>query len=126
MELSKIFLRKLGKEKKFGNVTVKKEIKDLTPYVKIVETDDGERLIVCSKCGHCYGDYRENYKLNCLMFDQDPKKIHPGDQKITKDWMVYREFYCPGCGTQVEVEATPPGMPILSNIQPNWKEREKK
>ncbi len=31
------------------------------------------------------------------------------------DWYTLREFYCPGCGTQVEVETTPHGTPILRN-----------
>jgi len=31
--------------------------------------------------------------------------------------MIYREFYCPGCGSQIEVEATPSCAPILHNIE---------
>jgi len=108
-----------GTEEKIETVVVKKDIMNLTPYVKIIETDQGRRLCFCSRCGHCYCDSSENFKLTCLIFDRDPKEIHPGDQKITKDWMIYREFYCPGCGAQVEVEATPPGTPILNNIDLN-------
>ena len=60
-----------------------------------------------------YGDKSENFKLNCLVYEQDPKEIHPGKLGPDTEWTVYREFYCPGCGTQVEVEVTPPGTPIL-------------
>jgi len=29
----------------------------------------------------------------------------------------HREFYCPGCGTQVETEYLPPGHPITHDIE---------
>jgi acetone carboxylase gamma subunit len=31
--------------------------------------------------------------------------------------MIYREFYCPQCGAQIEVEGVPEGIPILNNIK---------
>ena len=88
----------------------------LTPYVDIVRRD-GKLVSVCTVCGFDYGDAKENSKLNCKVYERDPKEIQPGRLGPDKDWMVYREFYCPGCGTQVDVEAISPGMPILHNIQ---------
>jgi len=49
-----------------------------------------------------------------LIYERDPKEIHPGKLGPDRDWTVYREFYCPGCGTQIEVEVTPPWTPILN------------
>ena len=104
-------------KEKNGKKTAHKELFDLTPYVKIVENGEGKKLAICSKCEHEHGNAQDNFKLHCLIYDQDPKEIQPGEMGPDKDWMIYREFYCPGCGTQVEVEATPPGMPILHSIE---------
>jgi acetone carboxylase gamma subunit len=95
----------------------KKEILKLTPYVNITEDEEGKKMAECSRCGYVYCDPKENYKLYCLVYGRDPKEIQPGDLGPDKDWMIYREFYCPGCGSQVDVEATPPGTPILHNVE---------
>ena len=94
-----------------------KDILDVTPYVKIVEDDKGEKISVCSQCGQRYGRAEENYKLYCLVYERDPKEIFPEFLAPDKDWMIFREFYCPGCGTQVDMEATPQGMPILHDVK---------
>jgi acetone carboxylase gamma subunit len=35
------------------------------------------------------------------------------------EWMELREFYCPGCFALLEVEAVPPGYPVLFDFQPD-------
>jgi len=97
-----------------GNV---KDFLDLTPYVKVVEDEKGKKFAVCSICEYVYCDASRNYKIDCLVYDRGPKEIQPGRLGPDPDWMIYREFYCPGCGTQVCVEATPPGSPILHDIE---------
>jgi acetone carboxylase gamma subunit len=69
---------------------------------------------VCRKCNFGYCKSNENFKLYCLIYERDPKEIHPGKLGPDPEWTVYREFYCPSCGTQVEVEVTPPGTPIFN------------
>jgi len=96
-----------------------KDILEVTPYVKIVENGDGEKISVCSQCGHQYGRAEENYKLYCLVHERDPKEVFPEYLAADKDWMIFREFYCPGCGTQVDMEATPQGTPILQDVKLN-------
>jgi acetophenone carboxylase len=32
-------------------------------------------------------------------------------------WVRIVEFYCPGCGTQIETEYLPPGHPITHDIE---------
>lgn len=95
----------------------KKLLLHLMPAVDVVEDESGKKWAVCSKCGYTYCDANENFKLYSLIYDRDPKEIQPGYLGPHKDWMIYREFYCPGCGVQSDVEATPPGTPILHNIQ---------
>ncbi len=94
-----------------------KTIMELTPYLNIVEDSKGEIWIACSKCDTIYCEPNENYKYYALVRERDPAEVQPGRLAFDKNWVVYREFYCPGCGTQIEVEAVPPGWPILSNYQ---------
>ena len=71
----------------------------------------------CTKCGFGYGRAEENYKLYSLVYERNPAEIQPAHFAYPADWCVYREFYCPGCGTQIEVEATVPGTPIVHNVR---------
>jgi len=34
-------------------------------------------------------------------------------------WNTIREFYCPGCMSQLEVEAVPPDYPIIFDFLPD-------
>lgn len=95
----------------------KQLVGELTLYVNIIENENGDKVAVCSKCGFAYCDASENFKLYCLVYERSPEEIHPGILCPNKEWTVYREFYCPGCGTQVEVETTPPGTPIFNNYK---------
>jgi N-methylhydantoinase B/oxoprolinase/acetone carboxylase alpha subunit len=94
-----------------------KDIVELTPYVKIVEDEKGDKYAVCSQCGHVHCKADENFKLHALISDRDAKEIHKKHQAADPDWMIYREFYCPGCGSLVEVEGTPSCCPILYNVE---------
>ena len=121
---SEAFREELKEEEEFSKrelepleVKIKRVISELTYYTNLIENDEGRVFIVCNKCNHIYCEAKENFKLYCLIYEHDPGEIHQGELAPSKDWAVYREFYCPGCGTQVEVEATPPGTPILQNYQ---------
>jgi acetone carboxylase gamma subunit len=94
-----------------------RDVVALTPYVKIVEDDKGEKFAVCSQCGHAYCKADENFKLHALIYDRNAQDIHKKHQAADPDWMVYREFYCPGCAAMVEVEGTPSCCPILHNVE---------
>ena len=119
------FQTELEKEEKFaregadpiGEVKVKRECCELTPYVKVVEDETGRKVTMCGECGFGYGDADENFKLFSLIYERAPDEIHDGTLSPDKEWCIYREFYCPGCGAQIEVEATPPGTPIVHSIK---------
>lgn len=96
---------------------VKREIMNPTPYIKIIEDLEGRRVAVCSKCGFAYCEAKEDFKLYALIYERDPADIYPEHLAPDKDWAMYREFYCPGCGAQVEVEQCPPGMPIIQEAK---------
>ncbi len=75
---------------------------------------------VCRVCSHDFGSARENYKLGALVHDRDPREIHQSiidperyEYTFSPDPAYCRilEYYCPGCGTQIETEYLPPGHP---------------
>ncbi|HEY4740103.1 MAG TPA: acetone carboxylase subunit gamma [Candidatus Acidoferrales bacterium] len=78
---------------------------------------------LCNRCGRTLGPARENYKKGCLLYERDPREIHPpivtGSFNFSPDplWVRIVEFYCPGCGTQIETEYLPPGHPITHDIE---------
>lgn len=80
-------------------------------------------LWLCNRCGRELGSARENYKKGCLLFDRDPREVHPaivpGSFSFSPDplWVRIIEFYCPGCGVQMETEYLPPGHPITNDIE---------
>ena len=99
--------------------------KILLPYglhLYIVEKEDKSRVVKCD-CGYEFGDYRENWKLSANIFVRDTEEkmaeIYPAMMAADTDWMELREYYCPGCFTLLEVEAVPPGYPIVFDFQPD-------
>jgi len=100
-----------------GRVEVKKMLLKLTPYVNIVEDGNGKNVAVCSKCGFAYCDANENFLVYCLIYDREGGEVYPERLCGDKEWYVLREFYCPGCGTQIEVEAVPQGNTILKKYE---------
>src|SRR5690625_638417 len=77
----------------------------------------------CHSCGHDVGHARENYKRGLLVHDRDPEEVHPRMIEGTytfspnPEWIRILEFYCPGCGRQVETEYLPPGHPITHDTE---------
>ena len=83
---------------------------------------DAERWS-CRTCGHDIGDARDNYKKGLLIHERDPGEVHPplieGAYTFSPnpEWIRILEFYCPGCGRQVETEYLPPGHPITHDTE---------
>jgi len=97
----------------------------LLPYglhLYIVQKPDGTRVVKCD-CGHEFGDYRENWKLNALIYvretEEQMNELYPKLMAPDPQWQVIREYYCPGCATQLEVEAVTPWYPILFDFEPD-------
>jgi acetone carboxylase gamma subunit len=80
-----------------------------------------DKVVKCS-CGQEFGDYRETWKNNAVVYVRDTEEsldeIYPGPRKCDVEWMGLREYYCPGCATLLEVEALPPGYPIVFDFLP--------
>jgi len=77
----------------------------------------------CRSCGHDIGDARDNYKKGLLLFEREPTEVHrpliEGDYTFSPnpEWIRIVEFYCPGCGRQIETEYLPPGHPITHDTE---------
>jgi acetophenone carboxylase len=77
----------------------------------------------CNRCGHEIGPARQSYKRGCLLYDRDPREIHPplvsGEFNFSPDpmWVRIVEIYCPSCGVQMETEYLPPGHPLTWDIE---------
>lgn len=82
----------------------------------------GSRITKC-ECGHEFGDYRANWKLaaNIVVRSDEAslRDIYPNSDLCDPEWMEIREFVCPGCFTLLEVEACPPGYPVVHDFEPD-------
>ena len=95
----------------------------VTEYLRI---DLEKELWECRVCERELGDAHENYKRFTRIYNRDPREIHP--PKLDPERYEYTfspnprvcaiyEFYCPGCGTMMDVEYTVPGHMPLHDIE---------
>ncbi len=97
----------------------------LLPYglhLYIVAKPDGRRIVKCD-CGHEFGDYRENWKLQALIYLRETEEaiseLYPRFMGPDPEWQVLREYYCPQCLAQLEVEAVPAWYPVIFDFEPD-------
>jgi acetone carboxylase, gamma subunit len=100
----------------------------LQEHLYVVGSDGGSRTVRCD-CGHDFGDYRVNWKESALVFDRGPGtgpdgEVHRGPRVADPDWTILREFYCPGCAAQLDVEVVPVGYPFVFNFLPDLDDTE--
>lgn len=93
----------------------------LTDELFIVQKGD-DRIVKCT-CGHEFGDYRINWKLDALINVRESKEdlaeLYPYPGAPDPSHCEVREYYCPGCGTQLEVEVVPFGYPVVFDFLPD-------
>ena len=89
-------------------------------HLFVVEKDDGSRVTRCD-CGHEFGHYRRNWNESALVYERHPMggRVYRGPGAADPAWTVPREFYCPGCATQLDVEVVPRGYPFVFNFVPD-------
>ncbi len=83
---------------------------------------DAQYIVKCD-CGHEFCDYRQNWKLEALISvrdtDEKLREIYPPKMHGDPEWNHLREYFCPGCRTLLEVEAVPPGYPVIHDFVPD-------
>ena len=92
-------------------------------HMCIVSDGDGRYLIKCFHCSHVFCEHTENWKLEALIHVRDTEEklleIYPKMMQGDPAWEEIREYFCPGCCTQLEVEAVPPGYPPIHDFLPD-------
>ncbi len=94
----------------------------LNDHLYVVGTDEGRR-IRCD-CGHEFCDADDNWKKHArvrVREDEDEhREIYPKYQTPHPDWTFQlREWFCPDCFAQLDVDAVPAGYPVLRNFEPD-------
>lgn len=91
-------------------------------HLYIVAKEDGERVIKCD-CGHEFCEASDNWKLHALVYVRDTEEkleeIYPKLLAPDPAWQVIREYYCPSCGVQLEVENVAPWYPVIKEFEPD-------
>jgi acetone carboxylase, gamma subunit len=94
----------------------------MTEYLQI---DLEKERWMCRVCSHDVGPARGNYKEGLLVHARDPREIHKPILDASYEftfapdpkWVQIVEYYCPSCGTQMEVEYLTPGHPPLHDME---------
>ncbi|MFM1654879.1 acetone carboxylase subunit gamma [Brevibacillus sp. B_LB10_24] len=91
-------------------------------HLYIVLKENGDRIVKCD-CGHEFCDYRDNWKLHALIYVRDTaeklEELYPKLLAPDPEWQVIREYYCPSCGGQLEVENVTPWYPVIKDFEPD-------
>lgn len=95
----------------------------LGPHMHIVQSASNMKWLVKCDCGHEFCDYRENWKLHASIYVRDTEEamteVYPRLMAPDTQWQVYREYYCPACGTMHDVEAPTPWYPVIHDFEPD-------
>ena len=93
----------------------------LGEHLYIVQKGE-ERMVKCD-CGNEFGDWRRNWKLGTVIYVRDDaeklEEIYPGLRCPNPELCEVREYYCPGCGSLLMVEAVPVGYPVIFDTLPD-------
>jgi acetone carboxylase gamma subunit len=91
-------------------------------YIVRSAASPGAYVVKCD-CGHEFCDYRSNWKLEALIYvretQEELEQIYPEKMSGDARWNSLREYFCPGCKTLLEVEAVPPGYPVVHDFVPD-------
>ncbi|WP_417211558.1 hydantoinase B/oxoprolinase family protein [Antarctobacter sp.] len=88
----------------------------ITPSLDVREDADGA-FYACACCGTWLADLGTNFKSGCTVESRDIQASNPliGDPHLHVDNAIsFREFFCPGCGEQLDAEV------VVDNAPPNF------
>ena len=91
-------------------------------HLYIVAKAGGSYVVKCD-CGHEFCSHEQNWKLEALIAvradEESLREIYPEKMHGDPAWNELREYFCPGCRTLLEVEAVPPGYPVVHDFVPD-------
>lgn len=83
----------------------------------------GGRLIHRCDCGQELGEHNRNWKMHALVHIREDEEslleIYPKMAGPDPSLQQVREYICPSCARQLEVEALPPGYPVVHEFLPD-------
>jgi acetone carboxylase gamma subunit len=83
---------------------------------------DGEMVYRCD-CGHDFSAHDRNWKLDAVVHVRESEEslleVYPKMAGPDPALQHVREYYCPSCARQLEVEALPPGYPVVHDFLPD-------
>jgi N-methylhydantoinase B len=83
----------------------------------------GSELVIRCDCGHDFCAHTENWKMHAALFVRDSdellQEVYPKMGHCDPAWQELREFYCPSCARQLEVEAVAPCYPVVHEFLPD-------
>lgn len=90
----------------------------------VKRASDGE-YVIRTDAGADLCRWDENWKMHARIFVRDTdelyEEIYPRLGHPDGDWQELREYYCPLSGALLEVEAVPPGYPVIHDYLPDLK-----
>lgn len=97
----------------------KRNMTSINEFLLIADSETGERLIRCVRCGHDLGPAAENHKLHALMHEGPIQEAgpHVNPHHLHGDKFVFRQFYCPGCLALINSEVALKGEPIIWDVE---------
>ena len=88
----------------------------------VKRASDGE-YVIRTDAGADLCRWDENWKMHAVVRVRDSveamREIYPQMGHADPRWMQLREYYCPLSGRLLEVEALPPGYPVLHDFLPD-------
>ena len=91
--------------------------------LNIVRRGSDSELVIRCDCGHDFCGHTENWKMHAEMFVRDSdellEEVFPRMGHCDPEWQELREFYCPSCARQLEVEAVAPCYPVVHEFLPD-------
>jgi N-methylhydantoinase B len=88
--------------------------KPLNESLKIDKISEKE-MILCKRCEYIFSPLIENYKKYAIV--RENPLIKGGPKLSPTERFILREFYCPECGTRLEVEMILKELPFIWDIQ---------
>ena len=74
-------------------------------------------------CGHDFCAHNRNWKLDAVVYVRESEEslleVYPKMAGPDPALQHLREYYCPSCARQLEVEALPPGYPVVHDFLPD-------
>ncbi len=90
--------------------------------LNIVRESDGRLTHRCD-CGQELGEHNRNWKMHALVHVREDEgsllEIYPKMAGPDPALQQIREYICPSCARQLEVEALPPGYPVVHEFLPD-------